>query len=80
MPRQYHDLKCETEYYQAIERGFKKFEFRLNDRNFTPHDMVTLHETVKGIYTGRSTTPFEIQYVLIGGVFGLPEGYCIFNW
>ena len=80
MSRQHHDLKCETEYYQAIERGKKKFELRNNDRNFKVGDMVTLYETVQGNYTGRSLPPFEIQYVLIGGKYGLSGGYCIFNW
>lgn len=80
MSRQHHELKCETEYYQAVEKGFKKFEFRINDRNFTKFDIVTLVEVVQGIPTGRKISPLEIQYVLYGGTFGLPKGYCVFNW
>lgn len=80
MSRQHHYLKTETEYYQQVERGIKKFELRKNDRNFQPHDMVYLEEVVNGIKTGRSMPPVEIQYVLVGGKFGLPEDYCIFNW
>jgi len=80
MSRQHHYLKTETEHYQAIERGFKKFELRKNDRNFQVGDMVYLEEVVNGIKTGRSLPQFEIQYVLTGGKYGLPDDYCIFNW
>jgi len=80
MSRQHHYLKCETEYYQAVERQAKRFEFRLNDRDFKQFDIVTLKEVVNGIPTGRQLGYFEIKYILYGGKFGLPEGYCIFNW
>ncbi|MFW6219336.1 MAG: DUF3850 domain-containing protein [bacterium] len=80
MARQHHYLKCETEYYQAIELGIKKFELRNNDRNFKKYDIVYLEETVNGIKTGRKLPPLEIKYVLLGGKYGLDENYCIFNW
>jgi len=78
--RQHHHLKTETEYYQSVESGEKKFELRKNDRDFKRYDMVYLHEVVKGEYTGRELPPFEIKYILEGGKYGLPKGYCIFNW
>jgi len=34
MSRQHHYLGIETEYFQAIERGEKKFELTKNNRNF----------------------------------------------
>lgn len=80
MSRQHHCLKTETEYYQAIERGEKKFELRVNDRNFQKYDIVNLEEVVNGVKTGRVIPNLEIQYVLQGGKYGLPDGYCIFNW
>ena len=80
MSRQYHHLKCETEYYQAIERGEKKFELRKNDRDFKVGDVVYLDEVLNGIATGRTLPYIEIQYVFTGGKYGLPEDYCIFNW
>ena len=80
MSRQHHTLKTETEYYQAVQRGQKKFELRKNDRDFKKYDMVTLEEVVEGVKTGRKLPPVEIQYVLHGGKYGLNEGYCIFNW
>ena len=80
MSRQHHYLKTETEYYQAVEKGLKKFELRKNDRNFQIHDMLYLEETVNGIYTGRKLQPMEIKYILQGGKYGLEEGYCILCW
>lgn len=80
MSRQHHELKTETEFYQAIENGFKRFEARVNDRNFQVYDMVTLVETVNGIHTGRKLGPFEIAYVLRGPAYGIESGHCVFNW
>jgi hypothetical protein len=80
MSRQHHYLKTETEYFQAIERGEKKFELRKNDRDFKVYDMLHLQETVNGEYTKRELPPFEIKYVLTGGKYGLDPDYCIVNW
>lgn len=83
MSRQHHYLKCETAFFQKVQRGEKKFELRKNDRDFKKYDMVYLKETVVGVETGRETNPLEIQYVLTdkeGGEYGLCEGYCIFCW
>lgn len=80
MSRQHHELKTETSYFQAVVSGIKKFELRKNDRNFQQFDMVTLKEVVQGVATGRTWGPLEIKYVLEGGVYGLPEDHCIFNW
>lgn len=80
MSRQHHYLKTETEYFQAVERGEKKFELRVNDRDFKKYDMIYLEETVSGVYTGRKLPPLEIQYILYGGKYGLPETHCILNW
>ena len=80
MSRQHHYLKTETEYYQAIERGEKKFELRKNDRNFKKHDLLYLEEVVNGIKTGRTLPSMEIKYIFDGGKYGLSEDYCILNW
>jgi len=77
MSRQYHDLKCETEYYQAVEKGIKTFEVRLNDREYTVGDMVNIYETVQGVYTGRQLAQKEIIYILGGGQFGIQKGYVV---
>ncbi len=80
MSRQHHEIKCETEYYQDVERGIKKFELRLNDRHYLAGDMVTLVEVVNGTKTGRYLPPVEIKYVISGSLYGLKKGWCVFNW
>jgi hypothetical protein len=79
MSRQTHYLKCETEYYQAVERGDKNFELRKNDRDYNQWDRIVLKEVVNGVETGKEMGPFEIDYILHGGRYGLQSGYCIFN-
>jgi hypothetical protein len=80
MSRQHHYLKTETEYYQAVEKGIKKFELRKNDRNFQVYDVLYLEETVNGVYTGRKLPPMEIKYILHGGKYGLEDGHCVLCW
>ena len=79
MSRQHHHLKCETEYYQAIERKEKMFEVRKNDRNFKIGDMIYLKETMKitAEETGREQGPFEITFIIHGGIFGIHKDYCV---
>jgi hypothetical protein len=80
MSRQHHHLKTETEYYQAVEKGLKTFELRINDRNFQVGDMVYLEETVKTTYTGRKLPPKEIKYIMFGGKYGLDKDYVILQF
>ena len=80
MSRQHHYLKTETEYYQAIERGKKKFELRIDDRSYCVGDMIHLKEVVKGKSTGRELPPLEIRYILSGNKYGLKKGWCVLNW
>ena len=81
MSRQHHYLGIETEYFQAIERGEKKFELTKNNRNFEKYDMLYFEETMKGIKTGRILPPVEIKYILKDCLkHGLRTGYCILNW
>ena len=77
MPRKHHELKTETEYYQAVDRGDKSFEVRKNDRDFKIFDMVILHEVVNGVPTGRTLDPMEIIYILPGGIYGISPDYCV---
>jgi hypothetical protein len=77
MPIKHHDLKTETAFFQATERGDKTFEVRKNDRDFQRFDMVVLHEVVNGIPTGRKLAPMEIIYILPGGAYGIAPDYCV---
>lgn len=77
MSRKHHELKTETEYYQAVEKGQKTFEVRKNDRDFKIFDMIVLQEVVKGVPTGRTLDPMEITYILPGGIYGIASDYCV---
>lgn len=73
-----HTIKTHTPFYQEIADGKKPFEFRLNDRNYKVGD--TLHhleyDPEKQEETGRQLW-CDVVYVIYGGQFGIPEGYCI---
>ncbi len=75
-----HDLKCWTEPFNAVSGGQKRFEFRLNDRDYKVGDELILREwdPVKKCYTGRVIIGKYITYILTEG-FGLPIGYCIMS-
>lgn len=75
-----HELKTWPFYYQDIANGNKKFEIRLNDRDFKIGDMLILKEydpdTKK--YTNNFCTK-TITYILYGGSMGLKTGYVILS-
>lgn len=74
-----HELKTWHEPFWAIMEGTKKFEFRLNDRDFREGDILCLREWNPFFkeYTGRMTLR-KVTYILTSG-FGIPEGYCIMS-
>jgi len=82
-----HDLKCWPEYFAAIVKGLKRFELRLNDRDFAVGDVLCLREYIPSEkrYTG-STTRVQITYMLTGsqsindlGSFGLSAQWVIMS-
>ncbi len=76
MKHETHEIKCLTEFYQAIEAGDKTFEIRKNDRDYNQWDFLYLHEVVGPgrIPTGRKMRRV-VHYIMHGGQFGLPVGY-----
>lgn len=72
-----HELKTMPEYYDAVERGAKRAEYRLNDRGFKVGDVLMLREWTGSEYTGRRSC-YRITHIL-EGVYGLPEGYAILS-
>ena len=63
MSKQHHYIKILPEYYRAIEKGYKTFEVRFNDRNYQKYDVLHLQECVNGTYTGREIQA-DVTYVL----------------
>ncbi len=76
-----HELKTWPEYFFEVSTGKKKFEVRLNDRDFKVGDRVILNEWNPKLkkYTGLRYT-FVILYILHGGNFGIEEGYCVMSF
>ncbi len=73
-----HELKIESAFFAEVEQGNKRFEIRLNDRDYQKGDRVTLREWGPLTYTGNELT-FDITYVTsyrqVDGfvVFGIGE-------
>jgi hypothetical protein len=75
-----HRLKTHPREFMALAVGIKTFEFRKNDRNFQPGDVLLLqeYEPERETYTGRELTLLT-PYVLSGPDFGVPDGYCVLS-
>lgn len=71
-----HVLKCDAEPYAAVALGFKRAEFRNNDRGFQNADGIMLHEYIRGKATGR-TQGAIITHIQTG--YGIPDGYVMLS-
>lgn len=80
-----HELKTWPSYFDSVERGYKTFEVRKNDRDYASGDLLVLREfdpavqgagIAPGRYTGRTLT-VEVTHVLHGGRFGLDPAWCV---
>jgi len=74
-----HKIKIAPKYFSAIEKGYKTFELRVNDRDYKEGDTLVLQEynpTLKNPYTGQEIKRY-VNYILYGGMFGLPDNMCI---
>lgn len=76
-----HELKTWTQYFQDIKHNNKRFELRVNDREFEVKDILKLKEwdNTNERYTGDFITA-KVDYILHGGKFGLPENMCIMSF
>jgi hypothetical protein len=81
---QTHQLKCWTEYFFDVQAKNKKFELRLNDRDYKCGDILILNEydNSKKEFTGKCCSRV-VDYILYGTketeFLGLKEGYCIMS-
>lgn len=74
-----HELKAWPEPFRAMQSGLKTFEFRRDDRGYAAGDMLYLWEWDPHTETRTDSDPIlrVVTYVLHGGRFGVPEGYCV---
>jgi hypothetical protein len=72
-----HDLKLIQPYFNDVQRGYKTFEVRRNDRNFQIGDILNLQEydPVSDTYSG-SYGIFWVTYVLSDEQY-VKEGFVI---
>lgn len=70
-----HKLKIQDRFYKAIEKGYKTFEVRKDDRDFQTGDFIDFTTIDREPREGE----WEITYKLTHEDFpeGIPEGYCI---
>jgi hypothetical protein len=71
-----HDLKIWPCFYQQVVDDVKRYEIRLNDRNYQVGDILRLREWDKDAgYTGAEA--FYVVTALSMGGPGLMPGYCV---
>lgn len=76
-----HHLKIQTEFFEAVNKGLKKFEIRRNDRDFKIGDWVFLENfNPKTNSYEPGIIKVEIIYIIEGGQFGIEEGFIIFGF
>lgn len=68
-----HYLKIAPVFYEAVLSGKKKFEIRVNDRNFLEGDHLVLREFEDGEYTDNE---IEVLVTYIPD-FPLPDNYVV---
>ncbi len=75
-----HKIKCWPEPFLAVVSGWKKFEFRKNDRDYQVGDKLLRQEydPIKEEYTGESCD-VGVTYALHGPAFGVPPGYVVLS-
>ncbi len=76
-----HELKCWPQYFDAVWDNKKKFEIRINDRDFKVGDILILKkfDPEKEEYLPQSIET-TISYVLDGPSFGLAKGFAIISF
>lgn len=74
---QSHELKVWPVFFEPLNNGEKKFEYRQDDRGFQVGDRLVLQEwdPVTEEYTGRKVSAI-VTYIL-RNCPGLPSGHCI---
>jgi hypothetical protein len=79
IPQEPIELKCWSVPFQALKDGSKRFEYRKDDRPYEVGATLWQREwNPNTLYTGEELY-HDITFIIRGGVFGIPEGYCIIS-
>jgi len=83
-----HELKTDKKPFFDVWNDLKKFEIRLNDRDFLVGDVLILEQTT---FTGedmKNGAPLEytglfieaqVTHIMSGPIYGLVDGWCIMS-
>ena len=73
-----HDLKTWPEYFAMVKDGRKRFEVRMNNREFHEGDTLLLqeYEPEEGVFSGNTLT-CRVTCVVDGEQFGIKHGYVV---
>ena len=76
-----HDLKTVQPFYDDVIAERKKFEVRLNDRNYQVGDQVKFceYDAENQRYTGMASSLVKVSYVLDSPEF-CKDGYVVFGF
>ena len=73
-----HELKIYPEYFEEVVSGRKKFEIRLNDRDFQKGDLVILKEVSPGLASIQTGRKFKAKITYITA-FQQKDNYVVFG-
>ena len=78
-----HELKVWPEQFRALLRGDKRFEYRIDDRDFKVGDSLVLRQwdpqTERYTAERCNTLQATISYIARGPAFGIPEGFVVLS-
>jgi len=79
-----HELKTDSEPFQASQWGWKSYEIRRNDRDFKMGDHIALRETKYSGEEMKNGKPLEYTGRVLGRTitevrtgYGIKDGWCI---
>jgi len=75
-----HNLKSWPDAFQPVLDKKKRYEFRVNDRDYSVGDELVLQEWEPGPgeYTGRSLK-VKVLHMSKGPAWEIPDGYCVMS-
>jgi len=75
-----HRLTLADDFFESVKVGQKRFAIRLDDRNYSPGDLLMFHRVVDGVMSSEAVGPYCITYLLKDWIDGLCDGYCAFSF